>query len=401
MMRPATSSPVLILVMSLTACGGSKPEQRPAPAADPAPAPAAEPAPSTPPAAAAAAPGANPHAGGHGAPGPVVPTPVAREDEPHLKNIKQLTFGGENAEAYWSKDGSEFTFQSRGGDTGLRCDGIFRMNADGSNKRQVSVGNGRTTCAYIQNDGATIYASTHGHGEGCLADADMSKGYVWMLYPEMDIWTADKDGKKPKVLFQSKGYDAEATVCRKDGRVIFTSDNEGDLELYVMDKKGKNVTRLTTTPGYDGGAFFSPDCTKIIWRASRPEGAELEDFKALLAQHMVRPSKLEIFVMDIDAKNKTSNVVQVTKNGKANFAPYMHPDNKRLLFVSNQGDPKGRDFDVYLINVDGTGEQKITHNPTFDGFPMWTDDGKKLIFASNRAQQTHGDTNLFVADWVD
>jgi Tol biopolymer transport system component len=332
---------------------------------------------------------------GHGGPPAHEVTPIVRDDEPHLKNIRQLTDGGENAEAYWNKDGTELSFQSTRGD--LKCDQIFRMKADGSEQRQVSVGNGRTTCAYIQDDDSIIYASTHAHGEGCLWTPDHTQGYVWPIYPEMDIWTADKDGKNPRILFQSDGYDAEATVCHKDGRVIFTSTKNGDLDLYTMNRDGSNVVQITNTPGYDGGAFFSPDCSKIVWRASRPEGQDLIDYQELLKKNMVRPSKLEIFVADVDGKN----VVQVTKNNAANFAPYLHPDNKRLVWVSNKADPKGRDFDIFLINVDGTGEERVTTNPTFDGFPMFTHDGKRLVFASNRANKKTGETNVFVADWVD
>lgn len=321
--------------------------------------------------------------------------PAASLDEKHLANVRQLTFGGENAEAYWSKDGSELSFQSKRGD--MKCDQIFRMNADGSKQRQVSVGGGRTTCAYIQIDGSLLYASTHAHGEGCLREPDRSQGYVWPLYPEMDLWQADAEGKNARLLFQSKGYDAEATVCHRDGRVIFTSTMNGDLDLYVMDKDGKNLEQLTSTPGYDGGAFFSPDCSKIVWRASRPEGEALAEYRALLEKDLVRPSQLEIFVADADG----SNVVQVTRNGAANFAPYLHPDNERLLYVSNKHDPKGRDFDIYLVRVDGSGEERVTKSPTFDGFPMWTHDGKKLVFASNRNNEKPGDTNVFVADWID
>lgn len=322
-------------------------------------------------------------------------TPVQRPDEPHLKNVQQLTFGGENAEAYWNKEGTELSFQAKRGD--MRCDRIFRMNADGSNVRQISTGAGRTTCAYIQVDGGVIYASTHAHGEGCLAEPDRSQGYVWPLYPEMDLWQADEHGKNPRLLFQSKGYDAEATVCHRDGRVLFTSTMNGDLDLYVMDKDGKQLRQLTNTPGYDGGAFFSADCSKIVWRASRPEGEALVEYRALLEKNLVRPSKLEIFVADADGKN----VTQVTNNGAANFAPYLHPDNERLLYVSNKGDPKGRDFDLYLVRVDGSGEERVTTNPSFDGFPMWTHDGRKLVFASNRNNAASGDTNVFVADWID
>lgn len=321
-------------------------------------------------------------------------TPVERSDERHLKNVKQLTFGGQNAEAYFSKDGSELIFQSTRGEH--PCDRIFRIKADGTQLTQVSVGDGRTTCGYIQTDGTIVYASTHAHGKGCMWEPDRSQGYVWPLYPEMDIWRADANGGNAKVLFQSKGYDAEATICHEDGRILFTSTMNGDLDLYVMDRDGKNVRQLTDKPGYDGGAFFSPDCSKIVWRASRPEGDALKEYQALLAKNLVRPSKLEIYVMDSDGKN----VVQVTNNGKANFAPYMHHDNQHIAFASNMGDPKGRNFDIYLVKVDGTGLERVTTNPTFDGFPMWTHDGKRLAFASNRNNTERGETNVFIADWV-
>jgi Tol biopolymer transport system component len=322
-------------------------------------------------------------------------TPVERQDEPHLANLQQLTFGGENAEAYWSPASTELILQSKRED--LECDQIFRMNADGSKVRMVSTGAGRTTCSFIQIDGSILYSSTHGHDPGCLWTPDRSQGYVWPLYPEMDIWRAGPDGESPELLFQSPGYDAEATVCSRDGRIVFTSTRDGDLELYVMDRDGRNVKRLTNTPGYDGGAFFSPDCSKIIWRASRPEAEALETYRKLLAQNLVKPGRLEIFVADADG----SNVLQVTRNGAANFAPYMHPDNRRILFVSNKHDPAGRNFDIFLVNADGTGEEQITHNPSFDGFPMWSHDGKKLVFASNRNNRTRGETNVFVADWID
>ncbi len=335
-------------------------------------------------------PKAHPHRGGAH-----VKTPMQRDDEPRLSALRQLTFGGENAEAYWNKEGTELTFQSKR--DGLECDQIFRMSATGENVRQVSVGNGRTTCAYIQTDASIVYASTHAHGEGCLWTPDHSQGYVWPIYPEMDIWRANADGTDAALLFQSDGYDAEATICHEDGRILFTSTMNGDLDLYVMNADGSDVKQLTDTPGYDGGAFFSADCSKIVWRASRPEGEALKAYEALLKQNLVRPSKLEIYVADADG----TNVVQVTNNGAANFAPYLHPDNKRLVYVSNQNDDAGRNFDIFIINVDGTGLEQLTFNPTFDGFPMFTHDGKRIVFASNRNNAKRGDTNVFVADYVD
>jgi TolB protein len=338
----------------------------------------------------------NPHGGGN-AERPST-EPLQRDDEPHLRNVQQLTFGGENAEAYFDASGRELSFQSKRGD--MKCDAIFRMGADGKNQRRLSSGEGRTTCAYMQPGGRVLYASTHGHGPTCLDEPDRSHGYVWKVYPEFDIWTAADDGSDVKLLYQSKGYDAEATVCHRTGKIVFTSDGGGDLDLYWMNADGSGVQQLTNTPGYDGGAFFSEDCTKMVWRASRPTGEALADYQSLLKQSLVRPTQLEIYVADV-TKDGLKNTVQVTNNGKANFAPYLHPDNKRLLFVSNVADPQGRGFDIFLINVDGTGQQAVTKNPSFDGFPMFTPDGKRLVFASNRNNARDGDTNLFIAEWVD
>ena len=321
--------------------------------------------------------------------------PVVNDKEVHLTNIRQLTFEGENAEAYFNKAGDELIFQAKR--KGMQCDQIFRMNTEGKNERQVSVGEGRTTCAFIQNDDSIVYASTHAHGKGCLWSPDHSLGYVWPIYPEMDIWRADADGENASLLFQSEGYDAEATICPVDGRIVFTSTKNGDLDLYTMNKDGSNVVQITDTPGYDGGAFFSPDCSKIIWRASRPEGEVLAEYQKLLKENLVRPSKLEIYVADADGKN----VEQLTNNGAANFAPYMNVDNNRVLYVSNKDDPKKRNFDIFMIDIKNKSETRITYNETFDGFPMFTHDGKRLVFASNRNNAKRGDTNIFIADWID
>ena len=293
---------------SFVACSSAPPAAE-APVAETTPAPKADEA------AAAAAPAAHAppadHVHGHGA--PVEDRVVQRTDEPHLKNIRQLTFAGENAEAYFDHTGKHLTLQSKR--DGAACDAIFRMDVDGKNQTQVSPlmsnGGGRTTCAYIMPSNKIIYGSTHGHGAGCLDEPDRSQGYVWKVYPEFDIWTADADGKNPKVLFQSEGYDAEATVCHKTGRILFTSSKTGDLELFSMNADGSDVKQLTNTPGYDGGAFFSEDCSKVVWRASRPAGDELADYQRLLKTNLVRPSKLEIYVADVARDQTLKNTVHI------------------------------------------------------------------------------------------
>jgi Tol biopolymer transport system component len=338
------------------------------------------------------------------------PEGVALAEEKHLADLRQLTLAGENAEAYWSFDGKALTLQSRTGDND--CDRIYRMPLNGivpltpggartgvPQLVPVSSGKGATTCSYFTpGDQQVIYASTHLGGDACPAKPDHSLGYVWALYDTYDIFKADADGKNLTRLTDTKGYDAEATVCGKDGSIIFTSVRDGDIDLYRMDADGKNVKRITATPGYDGGAFFNADCSKIVWRASRPKGKDLEDFKKLLSQNLVRPSKLELYVANADGSDAT----QLTYLDAASFAPFWHPSGKRILFSSNHGDPKGREFDIWGINTDGTGLERITYAPGFDGFPMFSPDGKTLAFSSNRATpKGKHDTNVFVARWVE
>ena len=319
------------------------------------------------------------------------------EREVHLADVRQLTFGGENAEAYWSPDGKELIFQSTRPPLG--CDQIFRISVnDPSALTMVSTGKGRTTCPYFTHDNERIlYSSTHAANEECPAPPDRSQGYVWPIYDSYQIYSANLDGSDLKALTDTPAYDAEATVCSTDGSIIFTSTRDGDLDLYRMDADGGNVQRLTDAPGYDGGAFFSQDCSKIVWRASRPTGEALEDYQRLLKQGLIRPGKLEIFVADADG----SNARQVTQLDGASFAPYFTPDASRILFSTSHHDPSGREFDIFAIDVDGSNLEQITFKPGFDGFPMFSPDGKWLAFGSNRNQANHGDTDVYVARWVE
>jgi Tol biopolymer transport system component len=316
--------------------------------------------------------------------------------ETHLRSVRQLTSGGENAEAYFSADGSRLIYQSTRGD--YPCDQIYTMKVDGTDVQRVSTGTGRTTCGYYYPNGRQIlYASTHEGGRECPPRPSFSRGYVWPIYDSYDIYTANLDGSNVRPLTRTPGYDAEATIA-PDGLIVFTSVRDGDMEIYSMKPDGSDVRRLTDRVGPDGGPFFSFDGKRIAFRGrSLQPGAELDDYRGLLKEGLWRPTELELFVMDRDG----SNLRQVTRLGGANFAPSWHPDGKRLIFSSNHHNPKGRNFDLFLINVDGTGLERITFNDTFDGFPMFSPDGKRLVFASNRDARAEGETNVFIADWID
>ena len=347
------------------------------------------------------APAGQPMAGGVPAAGTSAASPGEQAaegsgSEAHLANIRQLTFGGENAEAYFSFDGQRIIFQSTR--EGVPCDQIFTMNLDGSDQRMVSTSEGRTTCGYFYPGGdSIIYASTHLGGAECPPPPSFRMGYVWAIYDSFDIFRANPDGSGLTRLTDEPGYDAEATIG-PDGRVVFTSVRDGDMEIYSMNGDGSDVRRLTHRQGPDGGPFFSPDGSKIIFRGREiPDGPEYDDFKRLLDQGLWRPTAVEVFVMDADG----SNVRQVTDFGGASFAPYWHPDGERIIFSSNLHNPDGRNFDLFMINLDGTSLEQITFTDVFDGFPMFSPDGSKLIFASNRNAAAEGDTNIFIADWVD
>lgn len=331
------------------------------------------------------------------------PASVALPQETHLRNVRQLTFGGTNAEAYFSADDKYLIFQHQGKDA--PCDQMYIMPVDAADgkpatPRRVSNGEGRTTCGYFFPSGKRIlYSSTFAASAACPPPPDYSHGYVWPIYPSYDIYTANPDGSGLRRLTNSRGYDAEATISRDGKKIIFTSMRHGDLDLFSMNTDGSDVRQLTHELGYDGGAFYSYDGKKIVYRSQHPKTPqETADYKNLLSRGLIRPGNLEIWVMDADGIHKR----QVTHNGAANFAPYWFPDGKRIIFSSNVASPKNpAGFSLYAINEDGTGLQRITFDPGFDAFPMFSSDGKKLAWASSRNAKAPHEINIFTADWVD
>jgi len=328
-------------------------------------------------------------------------------EETHLKNVQQLTFGGDNAEAYWSYDGKYLVFQRTAPKDGINCDQIFvgkvpQKTGEKFEYKMVSTGKGRTTCAFFTKDGKhIIYASTHLGSPDCPPTPDRTKygnKYIWPLYPSFDIFMADLNGKIVKQLTNSNGYDAEATLSPDGKKMIYTSTKDGDIELYIMDLKTGKEKRITNALGYDGGAWFSPDGKKLIWRASRPKTeAEIKEYKDLLAENMVAPTNMEVWVADADGSNQR----QVTQFGQANWAPTYMPDSKRIIFASNHEYKRGFPFNLYTINEDGSNLEKVSRDKGFDAFPLFSPNGKKLVFSSNRNNGGTRDTNVFIADWED
>jgi Tol biopolymer transport system component len=335
-------------------------------------------------------------------------SPKANIDSPkekHLKNLRQLTFGGDNAEAYFSPDGKSLTFQSNYKKWNLSCDQIFMMkikDAVDSNYHplRISNGEGRTTCSYFMPDGKHIlYASTHKGGKECPVTGDLRKDgkYLWPVFNTYDIFIADLNGNITKQLTDTIGYDAEAVVSPKGDKILFTSTRGGDLDLWTMNIDGTNPQQVTHELGYDGGGFFSADGKKIVFRASRPKTPEeIKEYKDYLAQGLVAPVAMEIYTCNVDG----SDLKQVTNLGKANWAPYFTPDQKKIIFSSNHQSQKGFDFQLFCVNLDGTGLEQITYESYFNSFAMFSPDGKHLAFSSNRLNGGTHDTNVFIADWV-
>ncbi len=323
-------------------------------------------------------------------------------EEVHFKSIRQITMGGDNAEAYWSFDDQQMIFQSNNASWGVGCDQMFLLNVEETllekQPPMVSTGMGRTTCAYFLPDNQHIvYASTHLADKECPEVPLRQNGkYVWPVYNSFDIFVSDLEGNIVNQLTDEPGYDAEATVSPKGDKIVFTSTRSGDLELYTMNLDGTEVTQITDELGYDGGAFFSPDGTKIIFRSSRPKTeAAIKEYKDLLAQGLVQPTEMELFICNADG----SDLRQLTFLGNANWSPFFHPSGEKIIFSSNYEAERGFPFNLYMIDLNGKNLKRITHGETFDAFPVFSNDGKYLAFSSNRNNGGGRDTNLFIAEW--
>lgn len=330
---------------------------------------------------------------------------LVKEGEKHFSNLRQLTFGGDNAEAYWSFDDQQLVFQVTNPEWNLACDQIYVFDWQKDDlmaemPQLVSTGKGRTTCSYfLPGDSTIVYASTHLSDPMCPPVPERDNGkYVWPIYESFDIFVADLKGNIVQQLTSEPGYDAEATVSPKGDKIVFTSMRSGDLELYTCNIDGSHVRQITDELGYDGGAFFSPDGTQIIFRASRPKTEEeIAEYTELLNNGLVQPTNMELFICNADG----SNLRQLTHLGKANWCPFFHPDGDKVIFASNHASERGFPFNLYMIRTDGESLEQITHDDTFDAFPVFSNDGKHLVFSSNRNNGGTRETNLFVAEWVD
>jgi Tol biopolymer transport system component len=325
--------------------------------------------------------------------------------EKHLKNVRQLTKNGDNAEAYWSFDDTKLVFQARNEEWGAECDQIYVMDPwketfmTATAPPLISTGEGRTTCSYFMPGNETIiYASTHLADKACPPEPPRGEKYVWPIYEGFDIFVSDLQGNIVSQLTDAPGYDAEATLSPQGDKIVFTSTRSGDLELWTMDIDGSNLNQVTSSLGYDGGAFFSPDGSKLIFRASRPTSAEgVKEYKELLADGLVQPTEMELFVCNVDG----SELKQITNLGNANWAPYFHPSGDKVIFSSNHMSPRGFPFNLFMIDLDGNNLEQITFDTAFDSFPMFSYNGKHIVWGSNRNNGGTRATNLFIADWVD
>lgn len=333
-------------------------------------------------------------------PGGVSANDLIREGESHFKNLWRLTWDGENAEAYWNPSSDRLVFQRRW--EGVECDRIFVTQPNGNIVNQISDGRGTTTCSFFMPDGEhVLFGSTGALHDDCPPKPDNSLGYAWAIYPEFDIYVQNLASGETRPLVTGEGYDTEATVSPQGDRIVFTSTRSGDIELWTCDLEGGDLRQVTDEIGYDGGAFFSHSGEWLVYRTTAFDQSDLpgehQRYRELLDSHVIRPHSMEIMIVRPDGSERQ----QVTKLGRANWAPYFFPNDDRIIFCTNhhwEGQGK-MNFDLFAINPDGSELERITFDEDFDSFAMFSPDGKYLAFSSNRGGAKAGDTNLFIAEW--
>jgi len=318
-----------------------------------------------------------------------------------IENVKQLSFQGDNGEAYFNSDDSKVIFQSKRNNN--NCDKLYIVDINGNNLTEFVANDGAFTCAYFSLDDRYIFFSSTMHlGSECpeiYKDPNPRK-YIWPLR-DYEIFRYDNGAVKQ--LTNYSGYNAETTTHPFEEKVIFTSLRDGDINLFEMDYNGENVKQITSEYGYDGGAFYSPNGENIVWRAWYPTSdEEISMWKNNLAKKFIESVPLDIYV----AKNDGSEKQRLTSNGATNWAPSWHPDGKHIVFSSNMDDWRedynayGSNFELYMINIATKTLTRLTNNDTFDSFSVFSKNGKKIVFSSNRDAENPRNTNIFIADIV-
>ena len=328
--------------------------------------------------------------------------PLASEEAQHLRDIRQLTRGFQRAgEAYFSPDARRIIFQAVTDDYPFYQ--IFTMKLDASGLNRVSTGRGKTTCSYFRPDGKKIiFASSHldpkldetearGRREAdeeARARAESAKAkkpyrgrrYQWDFDVHMDIFEANPEGTALVRLTTAPGYDAEGAYSPDGNQVVFCSLRDGDGEIYIMNADGSAPRRLTHRKGYDGGPFFSPDGKHVIFRGDPEEN-----------------DHLQLFVINADGTGER----QLTRNQAVNWGPYWHPDGRHIIFASSLATPEGSgrpNYDLFLMDVDTTRTERITFNPAADVLPVFSPDGKQVMWTSTRSADRT--SQIFLADWI-
>ena len=320
---------------------------------------------------------------------------VSAKEGRYLRNIRQVTFGFPRAgEGYFSPDGKEIVYQAY--PIGYPFYQIYTQRLDEKKPRRISPGRGRTTCSYFSPDGKLIlFASAHTNPDLERIELEArrreaaggARRYEWSFDPYMDIYVCRRDGTGLRRLTDAPGYDAEGSYSSDGKKIVFTSTRDGDPDLYVMDADGSNVRQLTNAPGYDGGPFFSPDNRWVIFRSDRQK------------EHM-----LQLYAVSADGKHE----VQLTDDLETiNWAPYFHPSGRYIIWARadySRG-PRLANFDLFTMEIDYDADEfrggqvtRITYHPKADVLPVFSPDGKKLMWTSTRTQD--GSSQLWIADWL-